>query len=90
MIFQGICEQQRIEKNGLGDYRFVIGIQKPKLDLNLNSGKSNLKSNVELSPPKCKACGSSLHHQRSHHNFPFNEKKEKEIFQIVPSKSKKG
>ena len=52
MIFQKICKQQRIEKSGLGDYGSGIGIQKPKLDLNSSSGKSNLKSNEELSPPK--------------------------------------
>ena len=63
-------------KNGLGDYGSGIGIQKLKFDLNSNSGKSNVKSNKEFSPPKCKACGSSSHHQRSHHNRPFNKKKQ--------------
>ena len=68
-----------------------IDIQKPKLDLNYILGKSNLKWNEELSPPKCKACGSSSHRRRFHHNCPFHEKKTKEkiIFQIVPSKNKK-
>ena len=92
MIFQDICEQQRIEKNGLGDYGSGIGIQKPKLDLNSNSGKSKLKSNEQLCPPKCKACGSSSHRRRSHHNCPFYEKKmkEKKYFRLLKRMSRKN
>ena len=85
MIFQGILEQHRIEKNSLGDYGSGIGIEISKLD------KSNAKSqsNEQRSRPKCKACGSITHCLTSHRDCPFNaKKKEERKCKIVPSKSK--